>query len=66
MRPRPSGFAGLSRRRWSLYAIQSAYSVDVSNAIENACFFLVPFAVMLMLLPRSAGRRGSSAGSSSP
>jgi O-antigen ligase len=33
-----------------LYALQSAYSEDVSNAIENACFFLVPFAVMLMLL----------------
>ncbi len=33
-----------------LYAIQSAYSADVSNAIENASFFLVPFAVMLMLL----------------
>jgi hypothetical protein len=33
-----------------LYAIQSAYSADVSNAIENAGFFLVPFAVMLMLL----------------
>jgi putative inorganic carbon (HCO3(-)) transporter len=33
-----------------LYAIQTAYSVDVSNAIENASFFLVPFAVMLMLL----------------
>ncbi len=33
-----------------LYAIQSSYSEDVSNAIENACFFLVPFAVMLMLL----------------
>jgi O-antigen ligase len=33
-----------------LYAIQSAYSEDVVNAIENASFFLVPFAVMLMLL----------------
>jgi O-Antigen ligase len=33
-----------------LYGIQSAYSADVSNAIENASFFLVPFAVMLMLL----------------
>jgi O-antigen ligase len=33
-----------------LYAIQTAYSEDVSNAIENASFFLVPFAVMLMLL----------------
>ena len=33
-----------------LYAIQSAYSADVSNAIENAAFFLVPFAVMFVLL----------------
>jgi O-antigen ligase/polysaccharide polymerase Wzy-like membrane protein len=33
-----------------LYAIQTVYTADVSNAIENACFFLVPFAVMLMLL----------------
>jgi O-Antigen ligase len=33
-----------------LYAIQSAYSEDVSNAIENACFFLAPFAVLFALL----------------
>jgi O-antigen ligase len=33
-----------------LYAIQATYSADVSNAIENASFFLVPFAVMLVLL----------------
>jgi putative inorganic carbon (hco3(-)) transporter len=33
-----------------LYAIQSAYSRDVANAIENAGFFLVPFAVMFALL----------------
>jgi putative inorganic carbon (HCO3(-)) transporter len=33
-----------------LYALQSAYSEDVSNAIENAGFFLVPFAVLLVLL----------------
>jgi len=33
-----------------LYAIQAAYSTDVSNAIENASFFLVPFAVMFVLL----------------
>jgi O-antigen ligase len=33
-----------------LYAIQAAYSADVSNAVSNACFFLVPFAVMLVLL----------------
>jgi putative inorganic carbon (HCO3(-)) transporter len=34
----------------ALYAIQSAYSEDVSNAIENTGFFLVPFAVMFVLL----------------
>ncbi|MGE5199210.1 MAG: O-antigen ligase family protein, partial [Rhodospirillaceae bacterium] len=33
-----------------LYAIQTAYSVDVSNAIENASFFLVPFALLFVLL----------------
>jgi O-antigen ligase len=33
-----------------LYALQSAYSEDVSNAIEDACFFLVPFAVLFALL----------------
>ena len=33
-----------------LYAIQAAYSEDVSNAIENIGFFLVPFAVMFALL----------------
>jgi putative inorganic carbon (HCO3(-)) transporter len=33
-----------------LYAIQSSYSRDVANAIENAGFFLVPFAVMFVLL----------------
>jgi hypothetical protein len=33
-----------------LYALQATYSKDVSNAIENAGFFLVPFAVMFVLL----------------
>jgi hypothetical protein len=33
-----------------LYAVQSTYSEDVSNAIENASFFLVPFAVMFVLV----------------
>ena len=33
-----------------LYAIQSAYSRDVANAIENIGFFLVPFALMFVLL----------------
>ncbi|HSI82040.1 MAG TPA: O-antigen ligase family protein [Solirubrobacterales bacterium] len=49
--------AGLSSAlRWLLaatlllYAAQSAYSRDVSTAIEYAGFFLVPFAVMFALL----------------
>lgn len=33
-----------------LYALQAIYSEDVSNAIENACFFLVPFAALFVLL----------------
>jgi putative inorganic carbon (HCO3(-)) transporter len=33
-----------------LYAVQAVYSDDVSNAIENSCFFLVPFAVLFVLL----------------
>jgi O-antigen ligase len=42
--------------RWALaatlvlYAVQSSYSEDVSNAIENAGFFLIPFAVLFTLL----------------
>jgi putative inorganic carbon (hco3(-)) transporter len=33
-----------------LYALQAAYSKDVSNAIENAAFFLAPFGVLMALL----------------
>jgi putative inorganic carbon (HCO3(-)) transporter len=33
-----------------LYAIQSTYSEDPTNAVENAAFFLVPFAVLFVLL----------------
>lgn len=33
-----------------LYAIQSTYSEDPSNAVENAAFFLVPFGVLFVLL----------------
>ena len=33
-----------------LYAIQASYSEDVSNAIENASFFLVPFALLFVTL----------------
>lgn len=33
-----------------IYALQAIYSDDVSNAIENACFFLVPFAALFVLL----------------
>jgi O-antigen ligase/polysaccharide polymerase Wzy-like membrane protein len=42
--------------RWALaatlvlYAIQTAYSEDVSNAIENTGFFLIPFAALFVLL----------------
>jgi putative inorganic carbon (HCO3(-)) transporter len=50
----PSGFA-----RWLaialaasivLYAVQSAYSSDVSRAAQNIAFFLIPFTVMFGLL----------------
>jgi O-antigen ligase len=56
---RPSAAAPLRLAVWLrrllaatlvLYALQTAYSVDVSNAIENACFFLVPFAVLFIQL----------------
>jgi O-antigen ligase len=33
-----------------LYAVQTAYSEDPANAVENAAFFLVPFAVLFVLL----------------
>lgn len=33
-----------------LYAVQSSYSEDVSNAVEQIGFFLVPFAAMFVLL----------------
>jgi O-antigen ligase/polysaccharide polymerase Wzy-like membrane protein len=39
-----------------LYAVQSAYSEDVSNAIENVGFFLVPFAILFVLLLEVAWR----------
>jgi putative inorganic carbon (hco3(-)) transporter len=33
-----------------LYAIQATYSLDPKNAVENAAFFYVPFACLLVLL----------------
>ncbi len=45
-----------------LYGIQASYSRDVSNAVENLGFFLIPFAVLFVLLaalewtPRLIGR----------
>jgi putative inorganic carbon (HCO3(-)) transporter len=36
-----------------LYALQSAYSDDFSKAVENVCFFFVPFAVLFSLLVRA-------------
>jgi hypothetical protein len=61
LRPAAAG-AGAAEDRWTtwlrrvlaatlvLYAIQASYSEDVPNAIENIGFFLVPFAVLLVLL----------------
>jgi hypothetical protein len=52
----PSDEPWTRRLRWVLaatlllYAIQSSYSADVSNAIENIGFFLVPFAVLFCLI----------------
>jgi O-antigen ligase len=54
-RPRTDG-VWPTRLRWLLaatlvlYAVQGSYSEDVSNAIENTGFFLVPFAVLFALL----------------
>ncbi len=33
-----------------LYGLQSGYSDDVSTAVENVCFFFVPFAALFVLL----------------
>jgi putative inorganic carbon (HCO3(-)) transporter len=33
-----------------LYALQTAYSSDISRAVQNVAFFLIPFAVMFALL----------------
>lgn len=40
-----------------LYAIQAAYSEDVSNAIENVGFFFVPFSILFVLLVERRWRR---------
>ena len=40
-----------------LYAVQAAYSEDVSNAVENIGFFLAPFAVLFCLLSEIAWSR---------
>ncbi|HEX5983166.1 MAG TPA: O-antigen ligase family protein, partial [Solirubrobacterales bacterium] len=34
----------------ALYAIQTLYSVDFSQGLQNVCFFLVPFTVVFALL----------------
>ena len=33
-----------------VYAIQALYSADVQNAVENAAFFFIPFALLFVLL----------------
>ena len=37
----------------ALYAIQSAWSEDFPKAVENVCFFFVPFAILFALLLRA-------------
>ena len=55
------------RLRWLLaatlvlYAIQASYSEDVSNAIENIGFFLVPFAILFVLLAEVEWSRAAAA-----
>jgi putative inorganic carbon (hco3(-)) transporter len=34
----------------ALYAVQSLYSDDFSKALQNICFFMVPFSVLFVLL----------------
>jgi O-antigen ligase len=54
--PRGRADPWVRRLRWLLaamlvlYAIEAIYSEDVANAIENAGFFLVPFAALAVLL----------------
>jgi putative inorganic carbon (hco3(-)) transporter len=59
--PRPSSGYAANAARWLpaalaawllLYAVQGAYSDDLSKAVENIAFFLVPFAVLAALLLR--------------
>jgi putative inorganic carbon (hco3(-)) transporter len=56
----PAGLGGQAARAlpWLLaaflllYALQGAYSDNFSKAIENMCFFFIPFAVLFALLSR--------------
>ena len=45
-----------------LYAVQASYSEDVSNAIENAGFFLVPFGILFCLLAEARWDRRTLVG----
>jgi putative inorganic carbon (HCO3(-)) transporter len=60
-RAAPAGEVGRGWLRWTgtalggfllLYALQAGYADDLSTAIENVGFFLVPFAAMFLLLTR--------------
>ncbi|MEO8092206.1 MAG: O-antigen ligase family protein, partial [bacterium] len=53
LRPEPRPVVWLRRLLAAalvVYALQALYSADVSNAIENVCFFLAPFGALFMLL----------------
>ena len=61
----PGGLPGWSAR-WLpavlaaavvLYAVGTSYSSDFSMGLHDACFFLIPFAVLFALLLGCAGRR---------
>ena len=62
IRSAPGALRWLLAATLLLYGIQASYSRDVSNAVENLGFFLIPFAVLFVLLaarewtPRLIGR----------
>jgi O-antigen ligase len=41
-----------------LYAVQAAYSTDMTRALENLAFFYVPFGLLYLLLRQTAWTRG--------
>jgi len=52
--PRTGGLERVLALVVLLYAVQAAWSSDVDKAVENAVFFYVPFALLFVLLARTA------------